>query len=92
MSIHQGVSIFVFQALSDMRRQQQSVAVLVTLCVVVVVLALGGRIQQVESHKDQPLSGIAIHETTFHLNDKAHVKASPTLLGSNVIITIQILS
>ncbi|CAF2050926.1 unnamed protein product [Brassica rapa] len=66
-----------------MRRQQQSVAVLVTLYVVVVVLALGGRIQQVESHKDQPLSGIAIHETTFHLNDKAHVKASPTLLGSN---------
>ncbi|KAF2617230.1 hypothetical protein F2Q68_00042391 [Brassica cretica] len=63
--------------LVDMRNHQRSVAVLVTL---VVALALG---VGVESHKDQPLSGIAIHETTFHLNDKAHVKASPTLLGSN---------
>ncbi|CAN6901959.1 unnamed protein product [Brassica oleracea] len=61
-----------------MRNHQPSVAVLVTL---VVVLSLCGG--TVESHKDQPLSGIAIHETTFHLNDKAHVKASPTLLGSN---------
>ncbi|KAH0854065.1 hypothetical protein HID58_092629 [Brassica napus] len=61
-----------------MRNHQPSVAVLVTL--VVVLYLCGGT---VESHKDQPLSGIAIHETTFHLNDKAHVKASPTLLGSN---------
>lgn len=68
-----------------MRNHQQSVAVLVTL--VLVLLSLGGA---VESHKDQPLSGIAIHQTTFHLNDKAHVKASPTLLGSNVIKHIQI--
>lgn len=59
-------------------REQQIVAFLVT-----VVLVLGA-IQEVKSHKDQPLSGIAIHKTTFHLSEKAFVKASPTVLGSNV--------
>ncbi|CAA7039320.1 unnamed protein product [Microthlaspi erraticum] len=47
-----------------------------------IVLALGA-IQEGKSHKDQPLSGIAIHKTTFHLNEKASVKASPTILGAN---------
>lgn len=56
------------------------VAILVTVMVSVL-----GAIQEVESHKDQPLSGIAIHKTMFHLHEKAYVKASPTVLGSNVI-------
>ncbi|CAH2037868.1 unnamed protein product [Thlaspi arvense] len=59
-------------------RGQQVLAVSVT----VVLIALGA-IHKVKSHKDQPLSGIAIHMTTFDLNEKAYVKASPTVLGSN---------
>ena len=64
-------------------REQQYFVILAT---VAVLLALGGAIQQVKFHVEKPLSGIAIYKTTFDLNEKkAHVKASPTLLGSNVI-------
>ncbi|KAL1220050.1 putative inactive purple acid phosphatase 1 [Cardamine amara subsp. amara] len=58
--------------------RESVVAILVT-----VIVSVLGAIQEVESHKDQPLSGIAIHKTTSHLHEKAYVKASPTLLGSN---------
>ncbi|CAN7020481.1 hypothetical protein BRARA_F00920 [Brassica rapa] len=62
-------------------REQQYFVILAT---VAVLLALGGAIQQVKFHVEKPLSGIAIYKTTFDLNEKkAHVKASPTLLGSN---------
>ncbi|CAE5957401.1 unnamed protein product [Arabidopsis arenosa] len=53
------------------------VAVLISL-----VLALG-TIQEGKSHRDQPLSGIAIHRTLFDLNEQAYIKASPTVLGSD---------
>lgn len=64
-------------------REQQYFVILAT---VAVLLALGGAIQQVKFHVEKPLSGIDIYKTIFDLNEKkAHVKASPTLLGSNVI-------
>ncbi|CAE5957399.1 unnamed protein product [Arabidopsis arenosa] len=53
------------------------------VAILVTVVSVLGAIQQVKSHKDQPLSGIAIHKITFDLNEKAYVKASPTVLGSN---------
>ncbi|KAK8604311.1 hypothetical protein V6N13_099257 [Hibiscus sabdariffa] len=37
----------------------------------------------VSSHGVQPLSRIAVHETTFALDNRAYVKASPTVLGLN---------
>ncbi|KAG2323746.1 hypothetical protein Bca52824_006474 [Brassica carinata] len=50
---------------------------------VILLLIVVGAIQEVKGHIEKPLSGIAIHKTTFDLNEKAHVKASPTVLGSN---------
>jgi len=70
----------IVSVLEDMR--ESLVAILVT------VISVLGAIHQVKSHEDQPLSGIAVHKITFGLNEKAYVKASPTVLGSNVIITI----
>ncbi|KAJ4915701.1 putative inactive purple acid phosphatase 1 [Raphanus sativus] len=59
-------------------REQPYFVILLLLIVVV------GAIQQVKCfHIEKPLSGIAIHKTTVHLNEQAHVKASPTVLGSN---------
>lgn len=64
-------------------REQPYFVILLLLIVVV------GAIQQVKCfHIEKPLSGIAIHKTTVHLNEQAHVKASPTVLGSNVTIAI----
>lgn len=36
----------------------------------------------------QPLSAIAIHRTLFDLNEEAYVKASPTVLGSDVKLSL----
>ncbi|KAG2268197.1 hypothetical protein Bca52824_062752 [Brassica carinata] len=49
----------------------------------VILVIVVGAFQEVNCHIEKPLSGIAIHKTTFHLNEKAHVKASPAILGSN---------
>ncbi|GAB4840123.1 hypothetical protein Ancab_020884 [Ancistrocladus abbreviatus] len=38
-------------------------------------------LEYASSHGDQPLSKVAIHNTKLSLNDKAYIKASPTLLG-----------
>ncbi|KAG8654213.1 probable inactive purple acid phosphatase 1 isoform X2 [Manihot esculenta] len=38
-------------------------------------------LQQTTSHGDNPLSKIAIHKSTFSLNDLAYVEASPSVLG-----------
>ncbi|KAJ8774627.1 hypothetical protein K2173_017073 [Erythroxylum novogranatense] len=38
-------------------------------------------LRDASSHGVQPLSKIAVHRTIFALNDKAYVKASPTILG-----------
>lgn len=54
----------------------------------VILVIVVGAFQEVNCHIEKPLSGIAIHKTTFHLNEKAHVNASPAVLGSNVIIAI----
>jgi hypothetical protein len=53
------------------------------VAILVTVISVLGAIHQVKSHEDQPLSGIAVHKITFGLNEKAYVKASPTVLGSN---------
>lgn len=58
------------------------VAVLISL-----VLALG-TIHEGKCHRDQPLSGIAIHRTLFDLNEQAYIKASPTVLGSDVKLSL----
>ncbi|KAM7477658.1 hypothetical protein LguiA_025871 [Lonicera macranthoides] len=44
---------------------------------------IGGRLERVTSHGDQPLSRIAIHKAVFALNDHAYIKASPLILGLN---------
>ncbi|GAB4840120.1 polynucleotide adenylyltransferase [Ancistrocladus abbreviatus] len=38
-------------------------------------------LEYASSHGDQPLSKVAIHNTKLSLNNKAYIKASPTLLG-----------
>ncbi|KAK8659321.1 hypothetical protein V6N13_029527 [Hibiscus sabdariffa] len=47
------------------------------------ILLVLGLLHRVSSHGVQPLSRIAIHETTFALDNRAYVKASPTVLGLN---------
>ncbi|KAM7481063.1 hypothetical protein LguiB_005646 [Lonicera macranthoides] len=48
-----------------------------------VLWGIGGRLERVTSHGDQPLSRIAIHKAVFALNDHAYIKASPLILGLN---------
>ncbi|KAM7477648.1 hypothetical protein LguiA_025861 [Lonicera macranthoides] len=48
-----------------------------------VLWGIGGRLERVTSHGDQPLSRIAIHKAIFALNDHAYIKASPLILGLN---------
>lgn len=48
-------------------------------CVVLATL-----VYVVTSHGVQPLSRIAIHETTIAVDEDAYVKVSPTVLGLNV--------
>lgn len=84
-SIYETLRVFhLCFRLKDMR-----VSIVTILVTVVSVL---GAVQEVKSHKDQPLSGIAIHRITFDLNEKAYLKASPTVLGSNVITIPLLLS
>lgn len=56
---------------------EKLVAVLISL-----VLALG-TIQEGKCHRDQPLSGIAIHRTLFDLNEQAY-----TVLGSDLKLSL----
>ncbi|OMO72009.1 hypothetical protein COLO4_27884 [Corchorus olitorius] len=55
---------------------------------ILLVLAI---LQEASSHGVQPLSRIAVHKTTFALDNRAFVKASPTVLGLNVSFYLQLL-
>ncbi|XP_023537346.1 probable inactive purple acid phosphatase 1 isoform X1 [Cucurbita pepo subsp. pepo] len=45
------------------------------------ILWILATLQQVKSHGSHPFSKIAIHKSTFALNENADVKASPSVLG-----------
>ncbi|XP_010527966.1 PREDICTED: probable inactive purple acid phosphatase 1 isoform X2 [Tarenaya hassleriana] len=56
---------------------REAIAIFVTSLLVL------GAIQEGNSHGDQPLSKIAIQKAMLALNDKAYLRASPAVLGSN---------
>lgn len=45
-------------------------------------------LQGVTSHEDHPLARIAVHNAIAALDARAYIKASPSVLGSNVSFII----
>lgn len=60
---------------------------IILLSILAVLVALQG----VTSHEDHPLARIAVHKAISALDAGAYIKATPSVLGSNVsVITKQL--